>query len=355
MADLRPLARCALLLVVLASTAEAAPRRGGWYWWWLRQQAAVREQATPVPATESAAQLASLAPVPEVPPSAPQPQEVVAAPVTTASLFAGVAPAEVAPLAISPIAEASWYSFAPSPVAPTFAYDAFINFGSGPYAGASALTTGGAQPWYTSPVVQEFYGGTPDDHQQAEFTSSVLQRVEKTFQDSGVAVSVTTNPADSAAHSLSVVSGTAYAQSPDAIGIADMGNDGFSFIDKLSYADSVDQLQWAVAHNVAHEMMHTFGVEHHDTTGAFLDGAVASWDMLIDPQAVFSTEAVADLLKQDFKTRFSMGSSGAQGLDVHPTGLVAPSPVPEPTTWAIWGVACAVGVIVRRRLTRGEC
>jgi hypothetical protein len=42
-----------------------------------------------------------------------------------------------------------------------------------------------------------------------------------------------------------------------------VGGNGFSFIDKLSYATTPDQLAWAVAHNVAHELMHSFGVAIH--------------------------------------------------------------------------------------------
>src|SRR3954469_20056421 len=53
--------------------------------------------------------------------------------------------------------------------------DAFINLGNGPYPNADNLTTGGAQPWYTSPVVTKFFGGQqPDAQQQADFANSVL-------------------------------------------------------------------------------------------------------------------------------------------------------------------------------------
>lgn len=352
MTQILPVARCLLLLVLLASTAEAAPRRGGWYWWWLRQ-AAIREMAAAVPDPDPSPVLTSLPPA--APVVAPPAQEV--APFTTASLFSNAV--AVSQTAASFSAAPSYYAPVlipaptPTPAPVGYAYDALINFGSAPYAGAGSLTTGGAQAWYTSPVVRDLYGGTPDVQQQNDFTATVLQRVEQTFQNSGVSVALTTNGADSAAHTLSVVSGTSYAQNPDAVGITDMGNDGFSFIDKLSYAQNVDQLEWAVAHNVAHELMHAFGVEHHDTTGNYLDGAVASWDMLVNPNSVFGTEAVADLLRQDFKTRFSGLGNGAQTLDAHATGLMSPAPVPEPTTWALWGVAGVLGLVVRHRRRAG--
>src|SRR5690606_31092307 len=49
----------------------------------------------------------------------------------------------------------------PVPASPVraYTYDAYINMGEGPYAGASTLTTGGAGAWYNSPVVQRVYGG----------------------------------------------------------------------------------------------------------------------------------------------------------------------------------------------------
>jgi hypothetical protein len=339
------------------TAADAAPRRGGVYWWW------AREAATPEAAPQVTLAAPAPAPAPVAVPAPALAPIVVPAPVpsaplvTTASLFGGNAPAAVGLVSSGyipgPSATAASNYYAPA--SPTsYDYDAFINFTDGPFAQSASLTTGGARAWYESPVVRELYGGTPNAQQQADFTSTVLQRVDQTFRDSGVAVSLTTDPGASAAHTLSVVSNTSYAQNPDAIGITDMGNDGFSFIDKLSYARNVDQLQWAVAHNVAHELMHAFNVEHHDKTGQFLDAAVASWDTLIDPATVFGPEAVQDLLSQNFRSRFTpAGVFGAQGLE-HATGtlLIAPSPVPEPTTWLAWGLAVAPAIVYRSRRAR---
>src|SRR5262249_51245370 len=147
----------------------------------------------------------------------------------------------------------------PATVPVTSSYDAVINLGNAPYAEADSLTTGNGQPWNTSPVVRQAFGGQPDAQQQADFTSTVVQRVEQTFQKSGLSVNLTTDPNAGASHMLSVVAGTSYTANPDAIGITDVGRNGFSFIDKLTYANSVDQLEWAVAHNVTHELMHAFG------------------------------------------------------------------------------------------------
>jgi hypothetical protein len=234
-------------------------------------------------------------------------------------------------------------SAASVPAAQTFAADAFINLGNAPYTEASLLTTGGAQPWYDSPVVDKLFNGQPTASQIADFSNTILQRVQHTYQLSGVPVHLTIDPTVSAAHTVSVVSNTSYTGNANAIGITDMGNNGFSFIDKIAtYANSVDQLEWAVAHNVAHELMHSFGVDHHDTTGTYLDAATSPWSVLIDPNTVFGPAAVQDLLSKNFQDRANPTSAyGAQGLD--PGTSLGAQPVPEPTTWAMWGL---VGVCV---------
>jgi hypothetical protein len=246
---------------------------------------------------------------------------------------------------------------------PSYSYDARVQLDAGPFPAASTLTTGTATPWYLSPVVQDLYGGIPTPEQQADFTRSVLDRVEKAYSRSGVAVSLTADPNQTAAHSLSVVSNTSYAANPDAIGITNLGGDGFSFLDKFAPAGNLDNLQTALANNVAHELMHAFGVDHHDETGAYLDSAVASWSLLTDPNVTFSPEAISNLLTQDFQSRFTtLGMTGAQ-LASHPSGcscsghramLIGPSPVPEPATWAAWSVVLVGLGIARHRRRRNE-
>jgi hypothetical protein len=214
------------------------------------------------------------------------------------------------------------------------------------------LTTGNGQPWYTSPAVEKVFGGQPNAQQQADFANGVLQDVQQTFQLSGgLAPRITIDPSVPAHHTLSVVSGTSYGGNPDAVGITDVGNNGFSFIDKLPYAQSVEQLQWAVAHNVSHELMHAFGVsQHDDQTGNYLDSAVARWEMLTDPNAQFSPQAIADIQATGFGPN-SAGLLGAQVID-GAMELLSPAPVPEPATIALWGLAAAAVIAQRRRTAR---
>ncbi len=238
--------------------------------------------------------------------------------------------------------------------------DALINMSAGPdYAQESSLTAGGAAPWYESPVVERFYGGEPDAGERREFVATVINRVIDTYNKSGLGLTITDNPNDDVPHTLSVVSGTYSPSSPDAVGISTIGGSGFSFIDRLGYASSLDELQWAVAHNVAHELMHAFGGEHHDTTGDYLDAAVTDWNTLVDPDATFSRDAVAELMTKDFRdpyagyafyglyNGFGAGMIDADGHDhdVHATLMAAP--VPEPTTIGIWALG-GLGILLHR-------
>ncbi len=241
----------------------------------------------------------------------------------------------------STIAPSANISSVPSASGPTF--DAFINLGAGPFPNAGTLTTGGAQAWYNSPQVMALFGGQPNASQQAAFDSTVLQRVEQTFQLSGVPVSLTDNPNASAAHTLSVVSGTVNPNLTSAIGMTNLGGNGFHFIDNSApAAKSVDQLEWIVAHNVAHELMLAFGVpEIHDQTGNYIDSTAGQLAMFLNPNATFSTGAVQDLLSRDFQ------ATGNLGLFASPQ-VIASASVPEPATLALWGVGSLALVMARR-------
>ncbi|MEO6810228.1 MAG: PEP-CTERM sorting domain-containing protein [Isosphaeraceae bacterium] len=256
------------------------------------------------------------------------------------------APATAQPLMTS-------YNLAPSqampvtvvspPTAPAFAADAYIKMDSGPFPSQAQLTTADPKPWYESPAVTQVFQHTPTSTEQQAFTDAVFRDVQKTFDKSGVPVTLTNQADVSAAHTLSVVAGATSPSVPEAVGMAVVGGDGFSFIDKLNYASSVEELEQVVAHNISHELMHTFGGEHHDTTGQYLDSAVTPWAVMADPNAVFGPDSVKELLTRDFRA-VGQGVYAADGQEV-----LSPTPVPEPTTLAMWGLAASAAVILRRR------
>jgi hypothetical protein len=130
---------------------------------------------------------------------------------------------------------------------------------------------------------------------------------------------------------------------PNSIGTTDVGGNGFSFIDKeAKSAQSLDQLQWIVAHNVAHELMLAFGVpEKFDQSGNFIDSTNANWGMITSPSATFSP-AAAGAINQALQAQDSSGagSQHAQNID--------PQTVPEPATFAAWGLGFAALALYRR-------
>jgi hypothetical protein len=246
------------------------------------------------------------------------------------------APPPVVPVATPAPVQAP--SSQPSPV-----YDALINFTSGPFLNASSLTTGSPQPWYLGAAVDRLFGGLPTIPQAVAFEGTVLQRVQQSFALSGVPVSLTLDPSAPAAHEISVVSQTQNPTLPSALGMTYLGGNGFQYIDTAaSSASSVDQLEWIVAHNVAHELMLAFGVpEVHDQSGQFIDAPNASWNMMISPTATFSPGAVADLLSKNFQAAgASILGSSAQTL--------GPPTVPEPSAGLLWVSIVSAGLVVAR-------
>jgi hypothetical protein len=238
------------------------------------------------------------------------------------------------------------------------AVDAFVNLGAGPYPEASALTTGSPLPWYDSPAVASFFGGTPTATQQADFDNTVLQRVQQTFQLSGVPVTLTDNPSVSAPHTLSLVSNASSNSVGNAIGMTDLGANGFSFFDQIaSKAKSVDQLEWIVAHNISHELMLAFGVgENFDQTGQFIDARNANFTMMTNPQAVFSSPA-AQALHSALATGAGSPPSAEPVLAPMNAARFSPSlqlavsepeTVPEPATVALWSLAAMTLAASRR-------
>ncbi|WZO99712.1 hypothetical protein EP7_001324 [Isosphaeraceae bacterium EP7] len=238
--------------------------------------------------------------------------------------------------------------------------DGFINFTSGPFAQPGSSTNYAAQPWYQSGLVKSIYGGnTPNAAQQAAFSQEVLDRVSTAYQRSGVPASFTLDPNAGAPHTLSVVStpDSATLGTPvlDKLGETQIGGNGMTFIDQFHGATSPKQLADAVGENVAHEMMHAFGIaEHHDATGTFIDSGSADPTLLNAADPVFSAAAVQDLLSRNFKNVAS-GFTMNVAPSITSAQLYASSsaaPVPEPTTILCWTVAClALGLRGRRRLS----
>jgi hypothetical protein len=228
---------------------------------------------------------------------------------------------------------------------------------AGPYPDSGSLTTGNPQPWYDSPSVIQAFGGIPNAQQQANFVQSVLQDVQHTYQLSGMNPTLTANPNTPALHTLNVVSGTSYGPNPNAIGITNVGGNGFGFIDKLDYASNPTDLAWAVAHNISHELMHAFGIGYHPDGGNYVDAATANWSSLIDPTMQFGPQATQLLLASQYGTLgggTSMGSVGAEQLNPQGTRIDGDQeldavPAPEPATVAMWTFGTLGGLMVIRR------
>src|SRR5262249_3554543 len=157
-------------------------------------------------------------------------------------------------------------------------------------------------------------------------------------------------------HVLSVVSNASYGPNSNAIGITDVGQNGFGFIDKLSYASSLTDLEWAVAHNVSHELMHAFGVGvHYDQTGKYIDSGTASWGLLTDPNPTFSTQAAQAMSSLNFSPNASaagfLGNS-KQTLHVDGDQEILAATVPEPATVVVWSLGLLGVALLRGRKAR---
>src|SRR5208337_4650017 len=315
------LAMSGLICGLLAPSALAAPipsTSGDWWWWSPASASAAASNS----ATD---QLANSFSGPSVTTSTPT------APVYLSNYVPDTAATVVAPT--------------PAPASAPVA-DANLNLGSGPYPLASTITTGSAQPWYNSSQIASFFGGQPTAQQVSSFDYVVMQRVEQTFQQSGVPITLTLNSSDPAAHTLSLVSNTTSNSTPGVIGMTQIGGSGFSFIDQQAKsAQSLDQLEWIVAHNISHELMLAFGVgENYDQTGNYIDARNANWAMMVDPNATFS-QAAAQALQAALSSSNSTGTTGVQDAQV-----IGPQAVPEPTTVACWLAGLSAAAVMRRKL-----
>lgn len=239
--------------------------------------------------------------------------------------------------------------------ASTPTYDAYINVNSSNLPEASNLTVGSAAPWYTSPSVQKAFGGTtPTPDQQSQFLQDVKSDVEKTFALAGMSPKVTLDPSAHANHTISIASGLSYGPNANAVGITNVGQNGFGFIDKLSYSTDSQSLERAVAHNVSHELMHAFGISNHpDQTGTYIDSASATWDLLTNPNTTFSPAATAALTNpssSDLGVYNANSSSSAEVLKIN--GDMEIIATPEPATLAAWGLVLTGAFLRRRRNLR---
>jgi hypothetical protein len=324
--------------------------KAGWPWTMFWPAGAVSSYQ----ATSAAQSITAPAPVSPAPAPAPAP-----APVTPlfASAPATTAPA-AAPALVTNVAMTEPTIAAPTPPASTAApVEAFINMTAGPFPGYQSLTTGTPQPWYDSPSAIQAFGGVPTTQQQANFVQTVLQDVQHTFQLTGMNPTLTTDPNTPALHTLSVVSGLSYAANPSAIGITNVGGNGFSLIDKLDYATNPTDLAWAVAHNVSHELMHAFGIGYHPDGGNYVDAATANWSTLIDPNAQFGPAATQLLLTSQYGTLTGSTSGTGVGAEVlNPLNnkvdgdeVIAAVPAPEPAAMAMWTLGALGGLVMLRR------
>ena len=203
-------------------------------------------------------------------------------------------------------------------------------------------------PWYSSSQIGSFFGGQPTAQQIQSFDNTVLQRVQQTFSQSGLAVSLTANPNVAAAHTISLVSNTSSASLSDAIGMTQVGKNGFSFIDHITpSSQSLDQLQWIVAHNIAHELMLALGVtENYDQTGKLC--------RLEDGELVDDGQPELDVQSGRVSGPRSGPCPENNGDSAYQLGAqVLPPAVPEPATLALW--ASAAVVVLARQIRSRRC
>jgi len=347
--------RLALGVVAWAATGSilradpiTGPNNFNWVIYFAGQNGGDAGSSGPV-STYPAAAVPAVTPQPPpsqpVAPPAPQPAPPEPVPTTPATVVSNVPGVPVTPVASAPTISMN----VPASSGPV---DAFINLGNGPYPFADTITTGNAQPWYNSSQIAGFFGGQPTAQQIQSFDNTILERVQQSFSQSGVSVTLTDNPNVSALHTLSLVSNTASASLSNAIGMTQVGSSGFSFIDQIAQsAQSLDQLEWIVAHNISHELMLAFGVpENYDQTGNYIDSKLAAWAMMVNPSATFSPAAA-----QALAAALAAQDNGISGSQLGAQVISGEASVPEPTTVALWVLAAAATVASRRlRIKKGS-
>jgi len=260
MSALKPLALGIVLWGIMGSVVRADPITwpidlNNWLSYWAGQNGGAGNAAAAPSSYSPAASPISYAPA-EAAPATPVLRWGQPASAATSTIVAN------APLSFNqPASAPSAPSVPTATAAPSGPVDAFVNLGNGPYPQQSTITTGNALPWYSSSQISSFFGGQPTAQQIQSFDNAILQRVQQTFSQSGVTVTLTDNPNVPALHTISLVSNTSSASLANAIGMTQVGSNGFSFIDHIApSAQSLDQLEWITAHNISHELMLAFGV-----------------------------------------------------------------------------------------------
>lgn len=226
--------------------------------------------------------------------------------------------------------------------------DAFINFGTAPFTEAGTLTTGNPVPFFESAAFTHLFpNGSPSSSDVARFEAQVMATIQHTYDAAHLPIRLTADPTAGAVHSMSVVSGASYSANPDVIGITDVGNNGFSFIDKFGSARSVDQLAVAIGHNLSHELMHAFGIaDHPEQGGPYVDAATASLATLSDANTGFSDVAARLLSTLNFQ---DVGDAiNSKRVDGGQILIPDATTVPEPSTVALWALVGGVALAIRR-------
>ena len=135
---------------------------------------------------------------------------------------------------------------------------------------------------------------------------------------------------------------------PTPSGSPTVGANGFSFIDKFGGVQSEADLATAIGHNLAHELMHAFGIANHpEQTGPYVDAAIHQPGEPRSTPAPDSAPRPPSLLSTPRLFRPSARSveaAGAQKIDgdqvlVNDVGLGrARSLPPWPSGWSSGGV-----------------
>lgn len=294
----------------------------------------------------------------------------------SSTVFANNSPAAVSPaVAAKTSAPATTFADAFAPPVRGLA-DVNLNFSGPTYPDASTLvTSGSASAWYNSPAYTKFFGGqVPDAQTRQAFTQGVMNDVQQIFRNSNLnSVSFTSQPGAAAVHTMSVISGGNYNGDNTVLGMTYTGGNGFSYLDNFQnpLINNVDTLESAVAKNIAHELMHSFGGDHVYQNGPWVDVANTTWNNLVgtDPSNTsFSPAASANIAALLNGTATpTAGLAAGEHVQGHPANCTCPccallhgrhadgqvvQPVPEPSTFVLILLPCLAIAAHRHRASR---